>query len=226
MIKSKDYFRDEKAASGRQLVLMFLAAVAVCAVFFSLGFVVGYNRAPSKQSPVTENVGASGEIPPTVNSPAGAGVSSSAQYSSLQTESVTPAPASVPPPQRPHPLTPESAEKDTPPTARIMKSTPPKVVAKSKPVAAPQSRPAKPAPADSSSHFAVQVMASRTQADADNLLNLLKSRGYPVYILNPDEARSRDKLYRVQVGPFVTRVAADTTRDKLMGEGFRPFVVH
>jgi len=225
MVKANDYFRDEKGASGRQLVLMFLAAVAVCAVFFSLGFVVGYNHAPLKGAPATENVGPSGDIPPTLNAKAGG--SGAASQHGVQTESISPTPDSVPPPERPQPLTPERAEKVEPLVDNSANKTVPKtVVARSKPAALPRSRPATSAPTDSSSHFAVQVMASRTRSDADNLVNLLKSRGYPVYIVTPEEAHSRDQLYRVQVGPFVTRVAADTTRDKLVGEGFRPFVVH
>ncbi|HET9177981.1 MAG TPA: SPOR domain-containing protein [Terriglobia bacterium] len=225
MVKANDYFRDEKGASGRQLVLMFLAAVAVCAVFFSLGFVVGYNHAPSKGAPVAENVSPSGDVPPTLNHTAVGSDAASPQ--NVQTESINPMPASVLPPEHPQPLTPEPAEQeqslDVNPTKKAVPKT---VVAKSKPVAVPRSRPVTSAPTISSSHFAVQVMASRTRSDAENLVNLLKSRGYPVYIQTPEQARSRDKLYRVQVGPFVTRVAADTTRDKLEGEGFRPFVVH
>ena len=71
MAKRMDNLRNEKGASARHLVLMFLAAVAVCAVFFSLGFVVGYNHAPSRAALATENVAASGNVPPTVNPPAG-----------------------------------------------------------------------------------------------------------------------------------------------------------
>lgn len=223
MVKANDYFRDEKGATGRQLVLMFLAAVAVCAVFFSLGFVVGYNHAPPKGGTATENVSPSGDIPPTVNPPA----AGSASAQTVQTENISPMSASVRPPERPQILTPEPPEQEQPPSVSTARQAVPKtVVAKSKPTAAPRSRVSTVAPTDSSSHFAVQVMASRTQADAENLVNLLKSRGYPVYIVTPEEARSRDRLYRVQVGPFVTRAAADTTRDKLEGEGFRPFVVH
>jgi DedD protein len=223
MSKPMDYFRDEKGASGRQLVLMFLAAVAVCAVFFSLGFVVGYNHAPSKAGPVTENVTGSGNIPPTVNPPAGGSSMPSPQ--GMETENVSPGSASVPEPERPRPLTPEPVAKQQPQAATTPKKTAPKVVPKSKPVAPPQRQPAAPPSLSSSSHFAVQVMASRTRVDAENLVKLLGSRGYPVYILSPQEAHTRDKLYRVQVGPFTTRVAADATRDKLVGEGFRPFVV-
>jgi DedD protein len=223
MGKSTDYFRDEKGASGRQLVLMFLAAVAVCAVFFSLGFVVGYNQAPSRVVPATEKVTSSGDIPPTVNPPSGA--SSTSSPPGMETENVSPGSASVPQPERPKPLTPEPAAKEQPQAATTPKKPPPKVVPKSELTASPQHQAAAPPSTSSSSHFAVQVMASRTRVDAENLVKLLKSRGYPVYVLTPEQAHARDKLYRVQVGPFTTRVAADATRDKLVGEGFRPFVV-
>ncbi|TAM80219.1 MAG: SPOR domain-containing protein [Acidobacteria bacterium] len=224
MGKPIDYFRDDKGASGRQLVLMFLAAVAVCAVFFSLGFVVGYNRAPSKTAPATENVSASGEIPPTVNPAAGSSNPSSPQ--SMETENLSQGSASVPPPERPRPLMSEPAANVQPLATETPKVTTPKVVTRNKPAAAPRSQSAAPPSISSGAHFAVQVMASKTRIDAENLVKLLKSRGYPVHILTPDQAHARDKLYRVQVGPFMTRVAADATRDKLVGEGFRPFVVH
>lgn len=226
MVKPKDYFRDEKSASGRQLVLLFLAAVAVCAVFFSLGFVVGYNHTPSKGAPATEteNLSASGEIPPTVNPPAGASDADSPR--DVQTKSLSPTSASVQPPERPQPLAPQPAEKDQHVSVKAARRTAPQLIAKNKPAAVPQRRPVSAPSLNSSSHFAVQVMASKARTDAENLVNLLKTRGYPVYIVTPEQARTQDNLYRVQVGPFITRVAADATRDKLEGEGFRPFVVH
>lgn len=224
MAKRMDYFKDEKGASARQLVLMFLAAVAVCAVFFSLGFVVGYNHAPSKVVPVTENVSPSGEIPPTVNPPAGGSSQSSPQ--GMQTEKISPESASIPQPERPAPLRPNPAAKAQSKAPSTPKKPVRKKVAKSKPAPAPQKHPASKASGNSGLHFAVQVMASRTKADAGNLVKLLKSHGYPAYVLTPQQAHAKDHLYRVQVGPFASRVTADTTRDKLVGEGFKPFVVH
>jgi DedD protein len=224
MAKRLDYFRDEKGASARQLVLMFLAAVAVCAVFFSLGFVVGFNHAPSRVGPVTENVSQSGEIPPTVNPPAGGSSQSSPQ--GMETEKISPEPASIPQPERPAPLQSKpaaTAQSRAPGTPR---REAPKRVAKSKPAPAPQIHPTSMASATAGLHFAVQVMASKTTADAANLVKLLKSHGYPAYVLTPQQTHAKDSLLRVQVGPFASRVTADATRDKLMGEGFRPFVVH
>lgn len=204
---------------------MFLAAVAVCAVFFSLGFVVGYNHSSSRTTPTTENVSESGNIPPTVNPPAAGSGQSSSQ--SMETENVGSGSdsSSSPEPLHPEPLT---AKPATMPQPRA--HTPPK---KAAPPEKTKSKPARPEPktspstatAVSGSHFAVQVMASSTRADAENLVKLLKSHGYHVYVLSPQQAHAKDKLYRVQVGPFKSRVEADRARDKLESEGFRPFVV-
>jgi DedD protein len=224
MAKRLDHFRDEKGASARQLVLMFLAAVAVCAVFFSLGFVVGYNHAPSKVAPVTENVSQSGAIPPTVNPPAGGSGQSSPQ--GMETEKISPESASIPSPEPPAPVQIKPAAKAQSKAPGTQKREAAKRVAKSKPAPTPQSYPASMASATAGLHFAVQVMASKTQTDAGNLVKLLKSHGYPAYVLTPHQGRAKDSLFRVQVGPFASRVTADATRDKLMGEGFRPFVVH
>ncbi len=224
MAKRMDYFRDEKGASARQLVLMFLAAVAVCAVFFSLGFVVGYNHAPSKGVPVTENVSQSGDIPPTVNPPAGG--SSQSSPKGMETEKISPESASIPQPERPAPLQPKPAAKAQPMAPKTQKKAAPKKVAQSKPAPASQNHPTSKASTSSGLQFAVQVMASRTEADAGNLVKMLKSHGYPAYLLTPQQSHVKDHLFRVQVGPFSSRVTADLTRDKLVGEGFRPFVVH
>jgi len=221
MAKRMDYLRDEKGASARQLVLMFLAAVAVCAVFFSLGFVVGYNHAPSKVGPVTEDVQPSGEIPPTVNPPSSGSSQSSPQ--GMQTEKITPESASIPKPERPAPLQPAPAAKAQ---SKAPKKAAPKRVASRKHAPVPRKHAAPKPLIHSDLHFAVQVMASKTKADAGNLVKLLKSHGYAAYILTPQQSKAKDGLYRVRVGPFGSRVTADNTRDKLVGEGFRPFVVH
>jgi DedD protein len=224
MANRMDILQDEKGTSARHLVLMFLAAVAVCAVFFSLGYVVCYNHGPSRSGPVTENVNGPGTIPPTVNPPSGA--SSQSSGGELSTENVSPGSPSAAQSESSSPQTqePAAAPKREEHKPRETAAAPRKTV-KSK-AATPKAPPAAPPPASSSGHFAVQVMASKTRVDAEHLVKLLKSRGYPVYILTPQQAHAHDNLYRVQVGPFTTRVAADQTRDKLVAEGFRPFIVH
>lgn len=219
-----DRYPDEKGPSAKHLVLMFLAAVAVCAVFFSLGFVVGYNHSSSKVVPVTEDVGGSSAVPPTVNTPAGGAGESSSQ--GMETENVNSGSASSTAPLHPAPVQSEPAAK--PPSH--VRSEANSATGKEKRAKTPartrrESAPSKVRQA-SRKQFAVQVMASSTRADAETLVKLLKRHGYRVYILSPQQAHAKDKLFRVRVGPFSTRVDADRARDKLESEGFRPFVVH
>ena len=46
----------EKGLSAGHLAVLFLAGVAVCGVFFSLGFLVGYNERSSKTAILAEQV--------------------------------------------------------------------------------------------------------------------------------------------------------------------------
>ena len=60
---------EERSHSARYLILIFLVCVATCGVFFSLGFLVGYNERASHSGPSTEVVTSPPVIPPTVNPP-------------------------------------------------------------------------------------------------------------------------------------------------------------
>ena len=60
---------EERGHSARYLILIFLVCVATCGVFFSLGFLVGYNERASRSVPSTEVVTSPPVIPPTVNPP-------------------------------------------------------------------------------------------------------------------------------------------------------------
>jgi cell division septation protein DedD len=74
--------------------------------------------------------------------------------------------------------------------------------------------------------FTVQVVASRTKEDAEALVKILGSRGYPVFLVTPEYAHANDNLYRVQVGPFTSKEDAEKVRGKLTQEGFKPFIRH
>jgi DedD protein len=202
--------KDEKGLSARYLVLMFLMGVAACAVFFSLGFLVGYNERSSRTAPVTEQVTPPPVVPPTVNPP-------------LETAPFAPkesaaAGASAGPAQ------PKPSEE----TGQGKKATP----AASLPTSAQLPSSAAPAPPSGApgvevgSAFTVQVAASRNQQDAEKLVKELKARGYAVFVVTPEFAHANDNLFRVQVGPFATREEAEQVRAKIAKEGFKPFIRH
>ena len=206
---------EERGHSARYLILIFLVCVATCGVFFSLGFLVGYNEHASHSAPTTEVVSAPPVVPPTVNPP-----QESAQVP-------PPESATAPAPQASTPETeviPSEGEGINPAAA-------PAKAASTTPAAEhPASKPAANPPPSSTGNvgegITLQVAALRTKQDAEALVNILKSRGYPVFMVTPEYAHADDNLFRVQVGPFRTRADADLVHDKLAQEGFKPFIKH
>lgn len=211
--------QDERGPSARNLVLVFLASVAVCAVFFSLGFLIGYNQRESKPIPVSENVPAASEIPPPVNSTGQPSAASSKANSEADSSSAA----------EPQASSTQSAES---------KKTPVESVAPIKPErrrAASKKRPNRPPQAASSlrrpapgfkTGYSVQVMAARTEKDARSLTALLKAKGYPAFVLTPQDDSSNGNYFRVLVGPYSNHTAALGILDKLEKEGFKPFIKH
>jgi cell division septation protein DedD len=225
MVNNADLVPGDKGLSTRHLILVFLAGVAVCGVFFSLGFLVGYNERSARMAPVTERVATPATIPPTVNTPL--------ETTLVGSSGAAPSTTSVPPPR-----------------ASIQASTPASRPSEQKPVTAPggTASPAT-APHPSSAEaeresepgatatppaavgevgvgFTVQVAASRTKQDAEALVKILEGRGYPVFLVTPEYAHANDNLYRVQVGPFTSKDDAEKVRTKLTQEGFKPFIKH
>ena len=224
MVNNADRVPGDKGLSTRHLILVFLAGVAVCGVFFSLGFLVGYNERSTRMAPVTERVATPATIPPTVNTPL--------ETTPVGSSGAAPSTTSVPPP-----------------LTAIQASVPASPPGEQKPVAAPgTASPAKaphPSPAEAEREpgpgatatppaavgevgvgFTVQVVASRTKQDAEALVKILEGRGYPVFLVTPEYAHANDNLYRVQVGPFTSKDDAEKVRTKLTQEGFKPFIKH
>ena len=82
--------------------------------------------------------------------------------------------------------------------------------------AAPSDATAAPAP---SSNYYVQVAAVTKQEDADALVDALKKKQYAAF-----STSLGDKLIHIQVGPFSDIKEAETTRAKLVGDGYNPIL--
>jgi len=223
MLLDADSLREDKGLSTRHLILIFLAGVAVCGVFFSLGFLVGYNERSTRMLPDTERVSNPAAIPPTINPP-------------LETVQVGPGNAAAPTTSVPPPVaTPQANSSAAPPSEQ----KPGPVPATAPPVTSPPPSRAQgerepdlgraaspPAVGEVGGGFTVQVVATGTKGDAETLVRILKGRGYPVFLVAPQQAHANDNLYRVQVGPYTSRDSAEKARAKLIGEGFKPFIRH
>src|SRR5437870_4288301 len=197
---------EEKGLSAHQLILMFLAAVAVCAVFFAAGFLVGYNERSAKSAPVTERVSPSSSVIPPVVTPAPAERTNQAKEVTV-TEG-------TPIPQSAEPL----AATSLPPMKPAEK---PARAAASEKFMPTQTR------ARERQGYAIQVVASGARAKAEKVVASLKAEGFPAFIAPLPAARRRTPHFGVRVGPYRTREEAEKVRAKLAQAGFkRTFIKH
>lgn len=70
--------------------------------------------------------------------------------------------------------------------------------------------------------FVVQIAAVSHEEDAAALAGALRKKSYSVFVVNNPAVH--DKLYHVQVGPFATLQDAEAMKLKLTGEGYNPIV--
>ena len=154
-------------------------------------------------------------------SPPNAAPPASATPPPASSSSTPPAP---PPPAAPPADTPTSATAAAPPP----KTGAPKADAtpKTDPKATTPATKAEPKAAETAAAaakngakdgFAVQLAAFSDDKGANSLANRLKRDGYPAY--TEPLKTSRGTLWRVRVGPFPSRDAANVVRDKLKTEG-------
>ena len=72
--------------------------------------------------------------------------------------------------------------------------------------------------------YAVQVAAVRYEKDAQRVVRSLKKKEYPAFIIEPQPSGRGSRFYRIQVGPYPSREEADVIKNMLAQEGFKPFV--
>jgi len=206
----------------RHLILVFLVGVAVCGVFFSLGFLVGYNERSTRMSPATERVTESGAIPPAVNAPL--------ETVPIGTNEGARSASSVPPSLTNPGAGSQASSSSQPKLATTARVEPPST---SHPALSSKAG-TEPAPGATSSaesraaggDFIVQVTAMRAKRDAESVVRVLRGRGYHALLVPPQHAHAKDSLYRVQLGPFASRENAEKMLAKLKHEGFKPFIRH
>jgi DedD protein len=68
----------------------------------------------------------------------------------------------------------------------------------------------------------VQLAAFSDDKGANSLTNKLKKAGYPAY--TEPLVTTKGTLWRVRVGPYPSRDAAASSRDKLKGDGYSGIV--
>jgi cell division septation protein DedD len=185
---------QEFVLGNKQLLSAFFVVVALLAVFFTMGYIIGRN---SEASVPGKTRGASAD-PVTTSTP---------PVTSSQPD--TPAPA--PPPAEA--AKPETAATEPPPQVE----TPRKEAAKkeAKPAETPADESPVAAVSSSSGHTYLQVMAVKRPV-ADSTVKMLKERGFPALL----GESSRPELFRVMVGPYADTETLAKAKSDLKKMGF------
>lgn len=198
----------------RHLLMAFFAMVLLCAVFFSLGFFVGYKQRAANTARLTEQV--TTDVPGEVN-PLEAAPTAQQPGGSVPLGAVNPTNAGA------------SSAEATAGNAAVAGSSPGTVAPGPAPTAS-RASPSVPksaalaVPGPIPAGLLVQVAALSNQQDAFNMVDVLKSHGYAALLLTPEQAHAKDSFFRVVVGPYPGHAEADKARSQLAAEGFKPFI--
>ncbi len=188
------------------MLALFFGLVALCGVFFGMGYKVGKG---STDLSLHEGLppAATALQRPTAVKPASANAPSPdlSFYKSVQQDQPNPQLTAAP-------SNPAPANAATPTT-----SANPTAASTTPPAAAPSGAPV---PPPAMGGYFVQVAAVTKQEDADALVDALKKKQYAAFSV-PGPV---DKLFHVQVGPFGDIKDAESTRDRLVSDGYNPIV--
>jgi DedD protein len=208
----------DRVLESRHLVGLFLGVVLLCAVFFTLGYVMGRTQ---YGGPV-HAAEAMGKLISPSSSPA----------------SVKPKPAEAPAPPAKSEwdfYTKDSRQPEPAPKAAASKpavAAPIPAVATKKPGAPPAATttpvaasPAKPAarfdaPKLPKGAIVVQVAALTRETDALAMADTIQQKRFPAFVVTP----TTDNFYRVQVGPYADEKSADAAKHSLEQVGFKPII--
>jgi len=219
----------------RHLAFFFVGAVCVCAVFFALGFVVGRAQAfetALKDQEDLKNTATGAVGTPTVSS------STLAVAGKEESSAVTESAGKAGDTTYDQPRTDYRKDLDFYSAVKEQKvdqnfhpevAKPKKTVASAKKSKAESESQSESTAARNGGSRAglttLQVAALKSSAEADRLAKTLRSKGYPVFIVNPakDDA---SKLIRVQIGPYTSEAEATKVKARLGTEGYTAISKH
>jgi len=189
-----------------KLLGIFFGLAAMCAVFFTMGYMLGRGSAAGARTEIVGSVPSGG---PANKPSAGNGKNPDAAAQNCAPGSAncpptvsTPADSASSQPSAGNPQPANTVDSPVAAGSTATNTTTPEM----KNVAA--------------GSYIVQVAAVSKQEDAEFLVAALRKKQYPVFLA----AGGGDAYFRVQVGPFTDPKEAEATRAKLAGEGYNPIV--
>jgi DedD protein len=181
--------------TGKMLALFF-GLVALCAVFFGIGYSLGRSSV---------SMIAPSDLPTATTTTTGG-----LRPSAVKTTSTTP------PADMTFYKAVQSKDESSQPAAKTAATPAPDTTA---PAAAAEAAPDPTAPPPVNGYY-VQVAAVSKSEDAEALVDALKKKQYPAFSTNT----ATDKLIHVQVGPYVDIKDAELMRGKLVSDGYNPIL--
>src|SRR5205807_2356142 len=185
-----------------KLLVLFFGLVAICSLFFALGYSLGRKTDPGI---TTASAAASPRITSGGTKPGGAAPPMTF-YKAVEQKDANPE------------LTPAVSNSGSDPKAEPS-ANPADASGAGQSASAPASAP------DSTTTlptggYTVQVAAVSKQEDAESLVDALKKKQYPAAA----STSSADKFFHVQVGPFSDVKEAEAMRARLIGDGYNPIL--
>ncbi|MFZ0286833.1 MAG: SPOR domain-containing protein [Terriglobales bacterium] len=198
MTKAASEDTEITLGTGKMLALFF-GLVALCAVFFAMGFSLGRTSGlkPSAAEAAPPAVTAAASVRPSAVKPT-VPAADMTFYKAVSDKNAD------------GQLTAKTP--DTPAPAADAGAVPPPPTTTNLPV--------DPAVAPSANAYYVQVAAVSKQEDADALVDALKKKQYPAL----SASTQSDKLFHVQVGPYAEIKDAEAMRSKLISDGYNPIL--
>jgi DedD protein len=189
-----------------KLLGLFFGLVAVCAVFFALGYMLG------RRSDAAVSAAAVGSALQSASSGVKPGSSATPAPPMTFYKAVEQKDASAQ-------LTP--ASEDANPSATGGQGSESQATESESTRAMPAATSSDPTVAAPTTGYLVQVAAVSKQDDADALVDALKKKQYPAFVAANS---AMDRLFRVQVGPFSDIKAAESMRSRLVDDGYNPIL--
>jgi cell division septation protein DedD len=198
-----------------KLLGVFFSLVAICALFFALGYTLGRRSDSGLSGGMTlASLPASSGARPT-----NSGAAPSAPmtfYKAVEQQNANPR------------LTPASAVAGKTDGAAAQSSSgqaapssPDTSASGAQSQGSQAANPPDPMAAIPATGYYVQVAAVTKQDDADALVDALKKKQYPAFVASN---AAIDKLFRVQVGPFGDIKEAEAMRSRLINDGYNPIL--
>ena len=189
-----------------KLLGIFFGLVMICAVFFALGYTLGRKSESGLSSATTLGPAPAANGGKPASSDTSASSAPMTFYKAVEQQNANPQ------------LTPTDAAA-APTDASTEKSTVSSTTTSAEATQA-ANLPDPMAPIPGTGYF-VQVAAVSKQEDADALVDALKKKQYPAFVVNNSTS---DKLYRVQTGPFGDIKEAEAMRARLINDGYNPIL--